>query len=60
MTNREKLIMDLQSKTDEELAKLVSKGLSCLICPASPSCMEYETPHCKEFFQTWLKQEASR
>ena len=60
MTNRVKFMMDLQSMTDEELARLISKGLNCVECPAIKFCQSSNLLHCKRIFQVWLKQEAKK
>jgi len=58
MTNREKLIMELQSKTDEELAEMLSEKLDCSKCPVSEFCASCGLEYCEEILWTWLKQEA--
>lgn len=59
MTNREKYIEAIQSKTDEELTEMLSENLDCTKCPATNFCDSCGLEFCDDTIRAWLKQEVT-
>lgn len=58
MTNREKQMQIIQSKTDEELATMIyNSSLHCSECPAYAYCEPYDDD-CEITLVHWLNEEA--